>query len=163
MAAENRQEKMKCLDLCCGAGGASMGYHMVGFTVVGVDIVEQPHYPFEFHKGDAFEFLSDYGYMFDFIAVSPPCQAYSKATIQWKRSKDYPDLIGKFRETLIQVRKPYVIENVPNSPLINPIFLNGAMFNLLVHRPRYFECNFYVEQPPYQKPKDLLKWGGQSK
>ena len=53
----------------------------------------------------------------------------------------------------------YIIENVPGSPLIDPIFLNGYMFGLLVHRPRYFECNFYVRQPEIIKPPKPVKMG----
>ena len=35
----------KLLDLFCGAGGTSMGYHRAGFVVYGVDNKLQPHYP----------------------------------------------------------------------------------------------------------------------
>jgi site-specific DNA-cytosine methylase len=31
---------MKCLDLCCGAGGLSLGLHEAGFDVLGVELVE---------------------------------------------------------------------------------------------------------------------------
>jgi len=51
--------------------------------------------------------------------------------------------------------KYYVIENVPNSPLINPVLLNGAMFGLRVHRIRLFECSFdvpFVLLPQNKKP-----------
>jgi DNA (cytosine-5)-methyltransferase 1 len=64
----------RLLDLFCGAGGAAMGYHRVGFDVTGVDIKPQPHYPFEFHQADALEYLAAHGREFDAIHATPsPC------------------------------------------------------------------------------------------
>lgn len=135
------------VDICCKAGGCSKGFADAGFRVVGVDIETQPNYPYEFYCDNGFDFLSRHGRDFDLISVSPPCQKYSKSTQQWRKAgKVYPDLIASFRELLIKTGKPYVIENVPGAPLINPIFLNGAMFGLFVHRPRFFECSFPVAQ-----------------
>jgi DNA (cytosine-5)-methyltransferase 1 len=37
---------MNVLDLCCGAGGCSMGYDWAGFNVVGIDEAPQKHYPY---------------------------------------------------------------------------------------------------------------------
>lgn len=139
---------MKVLDICCKAGGTSMGYYRAGFEVVGVDIEPQPKFPFKFIQADGLKFLAEHAHEYDLISVSPPCQEYSKSTEQWKKEgREYPDLISDFRKLLTESGKPYVIENVPGAPLINPIFLNGAMFGLFVHRPRYFECNFPVIQP----------------
>lgn len=150
----------RLLDLFSGAGGAAMGYHLAGFdTIVGIDIAPQPHYPFEFVQADALEYLTAHGSEFDVIHASPPCQEYLVATRQWKREgKIYPDLIAQTRELLKAIGKPYVIENVPGAPLINPIILNGAMFGLLVHRIRLFECSFEIPfflMPQLPKPVEM--------
>jgi len=119
--------------------------------VVGVDIKAQKKYcGDEFHQADALEFpLAG----FDAIHASPPCQAYSKASQQWRKAgKTYPDLIGAIRERLKASGKPYVIENVAPAPLINPIILNGAFFGLKVRRVRAFECSFEV--PFFLLPED---------
>ena len=102
----------RLLDLFCGAGGCSVGYHRAGFDVVGVDHVRQPRYPYEFVQADALTFPLD-GY--DAIHASPPCQAYSAAKNMWKgRLPDarHPDLVDATRERLIESGVPYVIENV---------------------------------------------------
>src|SRR5262245_38249826 len=64
----------RLLDLFCGAGGCSVGYHRAGFDVVGVDINPQPNYPFEFHQADAMTYPLD---GFDAYHGSPPCNDHS--------------------------------------------------------------------------------------
>lgn len=147
--------KPRLLDLFCGAGGASMGYYRAGFEVEGVDIKPQPHYPFKFYQADALEFPLD-GY--DAYHASPPCQVYTKAGKQWRKfGKSYPDLIAIIRNKLSD--KLYIIENVPDAPLINPTILNGAMFGLLVHRIRLFECNFEIPFNLLPQNKKPIKMG----
>lgn len=122
-----------------------MGYHRAGFEVTGVDIRPRVRYPFTFIQADALEYLAAHWHEYDAIHASPPCQAYSMAGQQWRSAgKEYPDLVEPTRSALKATGLPYVIENVPGAPLINPIVLNGAMFGLLVRRVRLFECSFDV-------------------
>jgi DNA (cytosine-5)-methyltransferase 1 len=140
------------LDLYCGAGGAARGYADAGFQVVGVDLHPQPHYPFEFYQEDAIEFLTRYGRDFDLIHASPPCQAYTclRQLVEARfGKKDYPDLIDATRQALRRVGRPYVIENVPGAPLIDPVLLCGTMFRLRVYRHRLFETSFPILVPPH--------------
>lgn len=121
------------LDLFCSAGGAAWGYFLAGFEVRGVDINPQPNYPFDFEQGDALSYPLD---GFDVYHASPPCQPFCSLT-----KHTYVDCVSSVRERLSATGKPYVIENVPNSPLINPIVLCGSAFGLNVRRHRLFESN----------------------
>ena len=114
-----------------------MGYWRAGFDVVGVDIVSQPHYPFEFHQADALTYpLSG----FDAIHASPPCQFYSSLGSQYDRDR-HPDLVAVIRERLIATTVPYVIENVVGAPLQNPVIFCGTSFGLPLKRHRQFESS----------------------
>ena len=135
-----------CLDLYCAAGGCSMGYAQAGFYVIGVDIKEQPNYPFTFVQGDALEF--EIPEWVDFVHASPECQRYS-CTKNFGHSLDgYGDDLERIRAKLVATGKPYVIENVPGAPMINPLVLHGDMFNLQVIRKRLFESNVFMLAPP---------------
>lgn len=131
----------RLLDLCCKSGGASVGYTLAGFQVVGVDIEPQPDYPFEFIQADVLTLDYEFLLSFDAIHASPPCQAYSKSSAIWrKRGKQYPDLYLPVKRLLVASGKPYIIENVPGSP-VKGIRLYGDMFGLRVLRERIFESN----------------------
>lgn len=140
----------RLLDLFCGAGGAAVGYHRAGFEVVGVDLAPQPRYPFLFCQGDALDFLRRNGRHFDAIHASPPCQAYTRAAKQWRVSgRLYPDLVAATRDLLYAADRPFVIENVPGAPLVEPVTLCGTMFGLGTYRHRLFEASVYLTAPPH--------------
>ncbi|MGN2640517.1 DNA methylase [Nocardia takedensis] len=127
-----------------------MGYHRAGFEVVGVDIADQPRYPFTFHQGDALEFLAAHGHEFDAIAASPPCQAYTPLGALHPH-KRYPDLVAPTREALEASGLPYVIENVMAAPLHRDrsIVLCGSQFGLRTYRHRRFESRLVLVAPPH--------------
>ncbi|MFI0826149.1 DNA cytosine methyltransferase [Streptomyces roseolus] len=131
------------LDLCCGAGGLSMGYHQAGFDVVGVDINPQPNYPFEFHRADALTFPLD---GFDLIHASWPCERYARVTAWRGNPDDHPDLIAVGRDRLVASGIPWVIENVPETAkagILRPDYLLcGSQFGLNVRRHRVFETSW---------------------
>jgi DNA (cytosine-5)-methyltransferase 1 len=148
------EHKPRLLDLFCGAGGCSVGYHRAGFDVVGVDIEPQPNYPFEFHQADALDFASWHieAGAFDAVHASPPCPAYSLVSGFQGVAANHPDLVGTVRALLDQAPTPYVIENVPGAPLRRDVVLCGEMFGLRVHRHRIFETRgFFAMQPPHSR------------
>lgn len=139
---------MRLLDLFCGAGGCSVGYHRAGFTeIVGVDIKPQPRYPFAFVQGDALEYLAAHGHEFDAIHASPPCQGYSQTRfVVSTRGKQYPMLLADTHAALEATGRPWVIENVSGSPLYGAE-LCGSMFGLAVRRHRIFDASFMLMAP----------------
>lgn len=141
----------KLVDLWCGAGGATKGYQLAGFSVVGVDIRRQPHYVGdEFVQADAFQFLADNWWKFDAIHASPPCQRYSvMSKCRPGIAAQHPDDIARLRAWLTYYDKPYVIENVVGAPLRSPVQLCGLMFGYQLYRHRLFETNFRVKEPPH--------------
>lgn len=135
------------LDAFCGAGGGAVGYAEAGFDVVGVDIREQPHYPYPMIVGDVMEMDWD---GFAYIHASPPCQHYSVLARRNGNADDHPDLIGAVRERLMATDAVWVIENVEGAPLVDPITLCGTMFpGLRVIRHRLFESNVALTAPPH--------------
>ncbi len=161
---------MRLLDLFCGAGGAAVGYASAGFDeIVGVDINPQPHYPFEYIRADALQVLDwiiKHGTIkvringaenvfgpFDAIHASPPCQRYSRTAKIHETHRPvnpHPDLIAPVRSALKQTGLPYIIENVPGAPLIDPVVLCGTQFHLRVYRHRLFEGSCPLRGLPHQ-------------
>ena len=157
---------MWILDLFCGGGGASMGMHQaleeanIKHTIVGIDIRDMPDYPFEFVQADVFNM----GYInfdaFDFFWASPRCQMFTSINNMNKklnRGSDWINQIPETRSLLLQLNKPFVIENVPKAPLRADLMLCGTMFNLGVFRHRIFEIHDFVcYQPIHPKHNGFI-------
>ena len=126
-----------------------MGYAMAGFEVTGIDVKHGRRYPFTYIRGDVRDYLhKEFLDQFDVIAASPPCQTHSSTKhlrVAQGKSTDKIDMIPEVREALIASGKPYVIENVPGAPLINPVQLCGSAFGLKVRRHRLFESNLELQ------------------
>ena len=143
------------IDLFCGAGGVSVGLERAGFDVVGVDIKNQPRYPFNLWSGfDAMDFdLRG----FSLVWASPPCQGYTVLRHAPGAKGDAPRLIAALRQRFQRVLPGdvcWVIENVEaaHHAMKNPTLLCGSMFGLgaqgcQLERHRLFETNFPVHQP----------------
>lgn len=156
------------LDLYCGQGGAGAGYVASGFDVVGVDLIDQPRYPFDFIRAGAIEVMIElldgktvgpsrqgrYCRLEDFVAIhaSPPCQAYSVTQRIQDRIHTY--LIGVTRECLVGSGLPYVIENVPDALryLVDPIMICVPAVGVEMYRHRYFECHGFECVEPDHPP-----------
>ncbi len=154
----------RLLDLFCGAGGAAMGYHRAGFEVVGVDIVPQPHYPFEFHQADAMTYPLD---GFDVIHASPPCQHYTRLrTLPWLRDREYWESIPPTMELVRSSGLPWVVENVESRAAMNALgsawTLCGTMFGLRwedgrpLYRHRVFSSSLFMLAPSHPKHTRVL-------
>jgi SAM-dependent methyltransferase len=111
-------DRPRLLDLCCGVGGASVGYERAGWDVTGVDLKPQPHYGgTAFVQADAIEYLEAHIHEFDAVHASFPCQGYSIATPTWakvEKAEDWyrTDLIPACREICDEYGMPLVMENV---------------------------------------------------
>lgn len=146
---------IRLLDLCCKAGGCSVGYHQAAkdlalqIEIVGVDIEPQPNYPYEFVQADAATFLKANSALFTHVHASPPCQAFTPATAQQRKNGTvYRDNLSELRDLIQESGLPGVIENVPASPVRPDVVLRGDMFGLKVLRKRHFELiNWWMMNP----------------
>jgi DNA (cytosine-5)-methyltransferase 1 len=147
----------RLLDLFCCQGGASQCYVDAGFDVVGVDIESQPRYPYRFVEADALAYFAVHAHKYAAWHASPPCQAHTNA--QKIMGNYHKDFIVPTRRAFIEANRyrvafgfapvPWVIENVPGAPLIEPVELCGEMFGLETYRHRLFESNISIIPPEH--------------
>lgn len=137
------------IDLCCCAGGVSMGLYRAGFDVIGVDLEKHKRYPFDFVQADALTYPLDGA---AFVWASPDCQGYTELR-HAPGAIGKPRLIPQFRARMPK-DVPWCIENVEEAAwdMIDPVTLCGSMFGLgaqgcRLQRHRNFETSFPLPQP----------------
>jgi len=80
---------MKVLDLFCGMGGFSIGFHREGFECYGLDNVDVG-YPYELIKQDIRDYQPN-GERFDVVVASPPCNEFSRLRLAPTPRKPFID------------------------------------------------------------------------
>ena len=85
---------------------------------------------------------------FDLAVAHPPCQRWSVATAGGGTDPgDHPNHIDDARRVCQRLADHYIIENVRDAPLRDPVLFTGGMFNLPIHYPRAFETSFRISSP----------------
>lgn len=132
-----------------------------------MDYQAQPRYAGdEFVCADVYKWFPKHGHEFDVVHASPPCQRYS--SLAGRTGFRYPDSVSRVRAMLAESGKPWVIENLPEAPLIDPVVLCGTQFDLCaaadkvrwIRRHRHFESTLDLVEPDEDCSCDLLPIGG---
>lgn len=147
-----KNKKIKVLDLFCGCGGMSFGFHLAGFEIVaGIDSWSDALVTFEKNHVGSKIILADLfkdkpktinhviDSKIDVIVGGPPCQGFS---IAGKRMIDDPrNLLYKSFVEFVEEIKPiaFVMENVPNIISIN----NGLVKNQIIED--FYNLGYNIE------------------
>jgi DNA (cytosine-5)-methyltransferase 1 len=142
--------RLRCLDLFCGAGGATRGLQRAGYHVTGVDIRPQPRY-----CGDAFVRADALRYPlrgYDLIWASPPCQHYCLLGYKNGNAAEHQALITPVRHRLQRAGVPWVIENVAGArrAMRDPVMLCGTMFGLGIPKAQLWRHRLFDSSEPLE-------------
>jgi hypothetical protein len=88
---------------------------------------------------------------FDLGLFHPPCQKWAVGShVQCNPDERHENLIPVARDIAVDYCDDWIIENVTQAPLNNPVTLNGGMFGSPLHYERAFETSYHVPQPRNQ-------------
>jgi DNA (cytosine-5)-methyltransferase 1 len=168
--------RLLVLGSCAGVG--SDGFAFAGWTPYGIDLDHRPqkHDPHPHAQADMLQVLRD-GFVrfsngdalwldeFDAISAHPPCQGESALRcLRDAQGKSAGRPLVDFDElrTLLNASGlPWVMENVPRSPLRNPAVTCGSAFDLGVRRHRLWESSHHFALPSSgcQHERQGRPWG----
>lgn len=84
---------------------------------------------------------------FDLALVHHPCRRWSTSTHGTGNPDDHPDDLDRAREVADELADHWILENVPQAPLRDPVVLDGRMFGMPIRYRRAFETTFTVSEP----------------
>jgi DNA (cytosine-5)-methyltransferase 1 len=128
MAANEANEKLTAIDLCCGAGGLTLGLKKAGFKVVaGVEVDPEIARTYQANHPDIKLMVNDIKKVTGkeilkltglekiyLVAGCPPCQGFSSLTSKYKRKDPRNDLLSEMARIIEELRPEMVMmENVP--------------------------------------------------
>lgn len=87
---------------------------------------------------------------FDIGLFHPKCQRWSNGAMMNGTTKEHQNQLPLARKVAKTYCDEWIIENVPNAPLNDPVVLNGGMFGLPLHYERAFETSYDIQQPRNQ-------------
>lgn len=96
----------------------------------------------------------------DLVVLHPECYKWARATDHVPdRETVYENQIPDARRVGKELGDHYIIENVPDAPLRDPVVLDGRMFNMPIKFERAFETSFPVPQPAEKgEREDEISW-----
>jgi DNA (cytosine-5)-methyltransferase 1 len=136
-------------DFYSGAGGAGTGYARAGWHVFGVDQQAQPRYPYCFWQGEALAAIAKITtgeWKISGCHGSPPCQDHMRHPFPNQPRHGSGWLLAATRDAFTATGLPWVIENVPGSPMRRDVVLCGCLIGRpQVKRVRWFEVSWPVD------------------
>jgi|AntRauTorcE11898_2_1112593.scaffolds.fasta_scaffold03299_4 hypothetical protein len=87
----------------------------------------------------------------DLAIAHPECGPWNEMSEIHDNKSEQPKQIKAAREICQQVADHYIIENVADAPLKDPVVLEGSYFGLPITKERAFETSFHTPQPQLQQ------------
>ena len=154
------------LDLCCGMGGWSIGFHRAGFECTGIDTLDLA-YPYDLILADVRDWTPETKY--DVVVASPPCTEFSQLTrLAISRGQRGPtDIKGAMN--LVKACVRIIEEAKPRFWILENVF--GAVDHIsevlgrpvLVRRPWFLWGKFppflLPENPKMRKTDSSVRYG----